>query len=144
MMHQLRERLVQGLVEAFQEQKSSFDASMSRLVNRIMDDEIYRDCWEFCKRVMEDGTCREVAACAEREYDQRRTCGEKDSKKNVMRPWIIPDIQGLIRKSCGMPSAWDAGNPQDIHAVSGPCGRSKRLKEMAARQFAILDRGIRD
>ena len=31
MMHQLRERLVQGLVEAFQEQKSSFDASMSRL-----------------------------------------------------------------------------------------------------------------
>ena len=39
MMHQLRERLVQGLVEAFQEQKSSFDASMSRLVNRIMDDE---------------------------------------------------------------------------------------------------------
>ena len=35
---------------------------MSRLVNRIMDDEIYRDCWEFCKRVMEDGTCREVAS----------------------------------------------------------------------------------
>ena len=93
MMHQLRERLVQGLVEAFQEQKSSFDASMSRLVNRIMDDEIYRDCWEFCKAGGWRMGPAERWQPAQSRNMTKKTCGKRQ-KKNVMRPWIIPDIQG--------------------------------------------------
>ena len=143
MMHQLRERLVQGLIEAFQEQKSSFDMSMSRLVNRIMEDEIYRDCWEFCKRVMEDGTCREVAACAEREYD-KENLREKTEKKcyEAMDHSGYPGLDTeKLRYAIGM-------GMLVILRISmlylDHAADPKRLKEMAARQFAILDRGIRD
>ena len=76
--------------------------------------------------MMEDGTCREVAACAEREYD-KEDLREKTEKK-CYEPWIIPDIQGLIRKAAVCHRHGDAGNPQDIHAVSGPCGRSKKAE----------------
>lgn len=108
-----------------------------------MDDEIYRDCWEFCKRVMEDGTCREVAACAEREYD-KEDLREKTEKKcyEAMDHSGYPGLdKEKLRYAIGM-------GMLVILRISmlylDHAADPKRLKEMAARQFAILDRGIRD
>lgn len=142
-MHQLRERLLQGLVEAFQEQKSSFDAAMGRLVNRIMEDEIYRGCWEFSKRLMEDGTCREVAACAEQEYDEDDM--REKAEKECYEAMDHSGYPGLDREKLhcaigmGMLIVLRISMLYLDHAAE-----PKMLREMASKQFAILDRGIRD
>lgn len=143
MMYQLRERLEQGLVDAFQEKQSSFNESMDRLVNRIMEDEIYRDCWTFCKRVMEDGTCREVAACAEREFD-KMDLREKPAKKcyEAMDRSGYPRLnEEKLRYAIGMGMLVIVRiSMLYLDHTADP----KMLKEMASQQFAILDRGIRD
>jgi len=93
--------------------------------------------------VMEDGTCREVAACAEREYD-KENLREKTEKKcyEAMDHSGYPGLDTeKLRYAIGM-------GMLVILRISmlylDHAADPKRLKEMAARQFAILDRGIRD
>lgn len=143
MMRQRRERLEQGLVEAFREKKGTFHESMELLVERIMTDESYRDCWEFCRRMLEDETCREVAVRTEAEFGGRRL-REKSEKEcfeamdrtgygelNEERLRCAIEMGLLVIIRISMLQLDQAADPRE-------------LKNMAYQQFAILDRGIRD
>ena len=50
-------------------------------------------------------TVPDLSGCGDPTY-YRRSEILKAYRLSLIHIWIIPDIQGLIRKSCGMPSAW--------------------------------------
>ena len=128
------------LIEKIQESQGE---SMELLVERIMTDESYRDCWEFCRRMLEDETCREVAVRTEAEFGGRRL-REKSEKEcfeamdrtgygelNEERLRCAIEMGLLVIIRISMLQLDQAADPRE-------------LKNMVYQQFAILDRGIRD
>ena len=144
MMRQRRERLEQGLVEAFREKRGTFHESMELLVERIMTDESYRDCWEFCRR---DAGGRDLpgGGCTDRSRVWRAQAAGKKRKGMFRGPWTGP-VMGKLNEE-RLRCAIEMGllviiriSMLQLDQAADP----RELKNMVYQQFAILDRGIRD